>query len=404
MTIQGFSNTIMKRSNQKNKILLLFIVIGVFFSCSKEDFAWNLKKKPELGAFLLMTNNQAGFRVSAECISVGFDKNVEMGFCWAIDTIPDIEDNLIKVENRSSGVFSIEVPWSNISKYYVKAYIRNSLDTIYSNVLIVNWPGSAVLPIVQIDSLDQISFYSFNVNSSIQFTGGNQIIEKGVALFSSAISQTPMQTIFNSSANNNFNCSFNNLQDGVTYYVKAFATSIVGTDWSDPMQIQLPKKYFIGETGPSGGIIFYENPNVYDSWHYLESASVDLSAGTFSWSPNLVASNVTSVAIGDGLQNTLDICAFYGNNNYAALNTQNWVYSGCNDWILPSFNELKLMKEVLFDQGLGNFNNNYSYWSSSEDDNFSENAWTVKMSNGSINNFNTQLKNTLLKVRAIRRF
>src|SRR5262249_36294331 len=38
--------------------------------------------------------------------------------------------------------------------------------------------------------------------------------------------------------------------------------------------------YEIGDTGPAGGLIFYENPNyAADGWRYLEAAPFDQSAG-----------------------------------------------------------------------------------------------------------------------------
>ena len=42
----------------------------------------------------------------------------------------------------------------------------------------------------------------------------------------------------------------------------------------------LMRDYKVGDTGPSGGWIFYENPNyAKDGWRYLEAAPVDQSAG-----------------------------------------------------------------------------------------------------------------------------
>ena len=39
-------------------------------------------------------------------------------------------------------------------------------------------------------------------------------------------------------------------------------------------------EYAIGDTGPAGGFIFYENPNYkVDGWRYLEAAPIDQSAG-----------------------------------------------------------------------------------------------------------------------------
>ena len=47
--------------------------------------------------------------------------------------------------------------------------------------------------------------------------------------------------------------------------------------------------YALGDTGPAGGFIFYENPNyAADGWRYLEAAPFDQSAGAdvLLWADN----------------------------------------------------------------------------------------------------------------------
>ena len=39
------------------------------------------------------------------------------------------------------------------------------------------------------------------------------------------------------------------------------------------------KTYTIGETGPAGGLIFYDQGSVINGWRYLEAAPYDQSTG-----------------------------------------------------------------------------------------------------------------------------
>ena len=101
--------------------------------------------------------------------------------------------------------------------------------------------------------------------------------------------------------------------------------------------------YKIGDTGPGGGIIFFDKGGFSEGWRYLEAATVNL--GEIRWSSDVWA-NVTGTeaSIGSGKNNTALIIAsnpddtLYNNAAKACVD-----YRGGNkdDWFLPSINELK---------------------------------------------------------------
>lgn len=377
------------------------------WSCEKNDFRWNLLKAPEIGNIVVDSNSEENFELSANFISTGNDENAEMGFCWSPASIPTIHDSIIPVVHLDKGVFRIVVPWTNKSTYYFRAFIKNELGIVYSENCIVNWPGNTNLPQVQTLSVDQISFHSFTVNCKIISNGGNNIINKGVKIYDSPIlpNSSPVNSYFSNSSDNNYSHLITNMIDGNTYYVQAFVSTLAGYAVGNTITITLPKKYNIGDVGPANGYIIYENPDPYGSWHYLEVAPTDISGNPFVWSPNIDQTNVSSVEVGYGFSNTVSINSIYWNStNFAAHAAKNWSYGGYSNWYLPSFYELKLIKEILFDNGFGNFSNGSIYWSSSEDYNYYTNAWTIKMSNSGQNLMITQPKNQSFKVRAIRRF
>jgi len=386
-------------------IIFLFQLIVLIASCEKDDFAWNLKKLPELAYLSVSNNDLYEFTLTTECTSVGYSKNVEMGFCWSTVPNPTIDDNIIMIDKKNEGTFSTVIPWTNISSYHFRAYVKNDVGIVYSQNCIVNWPGTPNLPQIQTVNVDQISFYSFNVNCNLLDTGGNPITQKGVLLYDNPAGTTIIASALSQDPSSIFSIPFDGLTDGETYYVRAFATTLAGTTLGNMITVVLPKKLNVGQIGPAGGYIIYEHPDPFNSWHYLEAAPVDVSNSQFIWSTNNVLTNVTGLELGQGYSNSASIYTIYGNSSsYATKMAIDWFYGGFSDWVLPSFNELKLMKEQLFDQGVGNFSNGSIYWSSSEDQNYSSNAWTVKMSNTGQNLYITQGKNQFFKVRAIRRF
>jgi TolB-like protein len=125
-------------------------------------------------------------------------------------------------------------------------------------------------------------------------------------------------------------------------------------------------KYKIGDTGPAGGIVFYDKGHSIGGWRYLEAAppETEKSASMTSNNNNAV---VGSRKIGEGKENTKKFMDVFQKNG-GGINTAPWICSelivnGFDDWYLPSLDELQYMYNNLYSQGLGEFKNSL-YWSS----------------------------------------
>jgi len=116
-----------------------------------------------------------------------------------------------------------------------------------------------------------------------------------------------------------------------------------------------PLTYTVGDTGPAGGLIFYDKGSYSDG---LETGA-------------------TGTAIGTGQANTTAIVTIQGAGNYAAQLCNDLTVGGYNDWFLPSKDELDLMYENLHLEGFGDFADAL-YWSSSEYDAYDANYALVK--------------------------
>ena len=159
---------------------------------------------------------------------------------------------------------------------------------------------------------------------------------------------------------------------------------------------ELTVAYSVGNTGPAGGIVFYDKGLISDGWRYLEAAPQDHSVNVQWGTTGTVG---TATAIGSGKANTAAIVAALSDNggtDYAAKICSDLVLGGYGDWFLPSKDELaELYKEKA---SVGDLKALY-YWSSSE---FSSNgAWAQYFSNGSQSG---STKYGALRVRAVRAF
>jgi len=130
--------------------------------------------------------------------------------------------------------------------------------------------------------------------------------------------------------------------------------------------------YRIGDTGPAGGIIFYDKGNNSGGWRYLEAAPTEAEfQAPWSTRLNSVLNMVreTQNIIGSGKQNTQLIVVLLrrtgGEWNSAGIKVAELEINGFSDWFLPSSGELDLMYGNLKGRNIGDFSNGW-YWSSTE--------------------------------------
>ncbi|MCL2168488.1 MAG: DUF1566 domain-containing protein [Defluviitaleaceae bacterium] len=184
----------------------------------------------------------------------------------------------------------------------------------------------------------------------------------------------------------------------------------------------------IGDTGPAGGIIFFDRGYHADGWRFLEAAPAHLTF-TAHWggfvhysgrSRSIDLANVhgTSERLGAGRRNTELIVTHAQNMRWSRVNYSAPVpfegaaqlvvgfnHNGFNDWFLPSKDELSLMHENLARHGIGGFGSPHAqgtdnYWSSTQAHHTS--AWAQNFDTG--NQHSDFLKSMDIRVRAIRAF
>jgi hypothetical protein len=166
--------------------------------------------------------------------------------------------------------------------------------------------------------------------------------------------------------------------------------------------------YAIGDTGPGGGLVFYDKGEYSDGWRYMECAPVSTEKGArWGLSDKVVNNDAdvklaledelefggTATDIGTGASNTKAIVAIlstHGKSNRAAQICDALSYGGKDDWFLPSKDELYEIYMNLAAKGLGDFPNHGAvnnsdgdwYWSSSEVNN--THAWSQNTGDGNV--------------------
>ena len=155
--------------------------------------------------------------------------------------------------------------------------------------------------------------------------------------------------------------------------------------------------YNLRDTGPAGGLIFYDKGFESDGWRYLEAAPNDQSI--IQWyNGSYDETSAIATSIGTGITNTPLIVSIQGAGSYAAQLCDDLIIDIYDDWFLPSKYELNYMYTELHYNGVGGFADN-GYWSSSElNDDI---AWFQNFGDGNQLNF---YKYSTYWVRAVRAF
>ena len=139
------------------------------------------------------------------------------------------------------------------------------------------------------------------------------------------------------------------------------------------------KNYNIGDTGPAGGLVFYDKGSYSSEWRYMEAAPNDQSGNIRCYNRNFGVTGATATGIGSGSANTVTIVSELGAGSYAASLCADLVLGGYDDWFLPSKDELDLIYDNLKVAGCGGFASVW-YWSSSGCNN--NISWNQNFSNG----------------------
>ena len=204
-----------------------------------------------------------------------------------------------------------------------------------------------------------------------------------------------------------------------SYNVKIKAgNSVDVSDFSDPATGIAA--YALRDTGPGGGLIFYDAGSIqidsgYGNWRYMESSPLSTEISSIQWGLNGTAIGLTGSNLGNGSANSAYIISWlnvkYETNRAAQV--ANAVTTGGYSWFLPSLGELRKMYTNL-QSGIDENGQTFAssgifgaafYWSSTENNSYT--AYAINFINGQEGAHGKDGSFSVLsnyRVRAVRRF
>lgn len=198
-------------------------------------------------------------KLTAEITSDGGKEITEKGFIWGEDKNLDDTDNIIKLTNNESIIYTTLNNLTENKLYYFKSFATNSVGTEYSDVKSFNTAIS--LAKVEITDTSYLKHNKCTFNLNIKTTGGTNISRKGICY---SLNENPTiddNYIDSENSNHQFSIIVQNLSPNTSYNFRAFAINEKGVAYSE----NLPIKTLI----TSGSIIIKEFQN-------LQHNSVDI--------------------------------------------------------------------------------------------------------------------------------
>ncbi|MBP7077042.1 MAG: DUF1566 domain-containing protein [Bacteroidales bacterium] len=341
-------------------VLLITVLIGTFNSCKKitGTTRCHLDTPIVIGTSIVV-------KLSIEELSS--ELHLQYGFCYSTTNVTPLLSDPKLVHNSISDTTTLVDTLKLLEpgmRYYIRGFVLDGDEIIYSsNIVEATTIGLPALGNVNVVSANPgLIEFSCNVTSD----GGGMITERGVCW--SGMSSPTVENnnkIVCGSGTGEFSGNISGLPVATSYYMRAFATNISGTTYSEEVNF---KSLGVGDYYRGGIIAYFLQPgdNGYIAGEYHGIIAAENDYNFYSWSNGvLVITEATAMELGYGNANTTLIVDVQGSGTYAAEHCFNLVQGGYDDWYLPSLSELQVL-----------YNNRYAigfieqaiYWSSSEHD------------------------------------
>ena len=188
----------------------------------------------------IMTNSA----VAGGCVKDDGGASVtERGVVYSLSKEPITSNYKVK---SGSGVGEYTCNLTNLQDnaiYYVRAYAINQNGTAYGEEQSFT-TNTIHLPSVSTSAVCDISSTSATVGGNVSNDGGAIVTERGIVYSTSKEPTTSNNKVKDGSGTGNFSCNLSNLQDEVTYYVRAYAINQKGTAYGAEISFSTPKRLF----------------------------------------------------------------------------------------------------------------------------------------------------------------
>lgn len=152
------------------------------------------------------------------------------GFCIATTPSPTMANDTV-ICGSGAGTFTSTFDTLSLgTTYFIRAFAVNSTDTTYSNELtFTTWE----YPTIVTDSAYDVLYITAAVAANVISDGGTPVLERGICWSTSPNPTLADSVMLSGSGIGHFSCLLNEIESNETFYVRAFATNIIGTTYGN---------------------------------------------------------------------------------------------------------------------------------------------------------------------------
>ena len=172
-----------------------------------------------------------------EVTSDGGSPVTARGVCWSTSPNPTLADNHTNDGTGTGSFTSNLTDLTPDTRYYVRAYATNSVNTGYGDVYSFRTPALS-LPTVTTDSVSDITYTTATCGGEVNSEGDAPVTERGVCWGSNWNPTVDGNHIAVGSGSGVFTTTVTDLTPGTDYYVRAYAISSVGAEYGACMSFR----------------------------------------------------------------------------------------------------------------------------------------------------------------------
>ncbi|MBO7055265.1 MAG: fibronectin type III domain-containing protein [Bacteroidales bacterium] len=219
----------------KKILSIITVCILAFFAC-KKDIELLHETVPEIVTEECTDITESSAVLTCKLTNQG-SASVEYGFYYseAPNNTPTTVDKTISLSTQSNKSFRYTLTGlKENTTYYVRAYARNRVGEAQGKIVQFT-TLSKKLPTMGSTSVTNVTTNSATLSGNIASAGTGTVKERGFCLSTTKTPTIADSCIFVGLGIGSFNYTLTELEDGITFYVRAYATSEVGTAYGETM-------------------------------------------------------------------------------------------------------------------------------------------------------------------------
>lgn len=182
------------------------------------------------------------FAVTATVSEQGASAVIVRGICWNTSPSPVMDDNH---ESCGDGIGSFSRTITGLAsntKYYVRAYAVNGHGVAYGNEVTITLESEMTVPTVVTKEVVSILENMATGGGNVVDDGGAEVTERGICWGMNHNPTLDGEHLSSGSGVGVFSCQMTDLEQNVTYYVRAYAINALGVAYGNEVSFIIPSK------------------------------------------------------------------------------------------------------------------------------------------------------------------